>query len=115
MKKYAILSALALLTSLASNSYANLYQQQSAPIAQNYNPNLYERNRSATGGAQQNNPGGYRSSYYYQDNYYRYNSNPTDVYPDYNAATPNPNNRNANWNNVNSPYRGDYQGSYEYR
>lgn len=117
MKKFAFFAAMALLTSVASESYA--YYAKSPYTAQSDEaPNLYERNRqyNANAGANQSqrndNRTGYRSSYYYQDKYYRYNSNPTNVYPDYNANTPN---NSANWENANSPYRGDYQGAYQYR
>jgi|EndMetStandDraft_5_1072996.scaffolds.fasta_scaffold75807_2 hypothetical protein len=130
MKKFAFFAAIALLTSTASDTYAYYYAKPNAPLtAQNDTaPNLYDRNRTNyNSNAQVNqaqaqgnpaNQGGYRSSYYYQDNYYRYNSNPTNVNPDYNAITPNYSGSNTptyNWDNANSPYRGDYQGAYEYR
>lgn len=124
MKKFAFFAALALLTSIASNSYAYYAKPNNAHLTAQSDeaPNLYDRNRqyyNANAGVRQaqGNTGGYRSSYYYQDNYYRYNSNPTNVNPDYNAATPNYSGSNApnyNWDS-NSPYRGDYQGAYQYR
>jgi|694.fasta_scaffold10538_13 hypothetical protein len=120
MKKFmfAFISAVTFLMNLSSIGYAYNYINDRAEITQNSNPNLYERaqpsGNSYTGGYQTNNPNsGYRSSYYYQDNYYRYNSNPNNVYPDNNYATPNYSGTSVP--NANSPYRGDYQGGYEYR
>lgn len=136
MRKYGIgfFSALMLLAS--SYAYSAAYNQQNTQQGQNNNrnpgaisqndaPNLYDRNSQSlrsSGGSSTNtnssNKAGYRSSYYYQDKFYRYNSNPNDVNADYNAVTPNYYDANSptyNWDNVNNPYRGDYQGGYDYR